>query len=66
MPRFVPALLSLDWGVSRSVGDFSGNYRPRPQRPVIVQDEYGRELCRYVTSAHLQLITYEGAELVRQ
>ncbi|KZT12715.1 uncharacterized protein LAESUDRAFT_12664 [Laetiporus sulphureus 93-53] len=29
------------------VGDFSGNYRPpRNPRPVIVQDEYGREICR--------------------
>ncbi|OBZ71796.1 hypothetical protein A0H81_08293 [Grifola frondosa] len=28
------------------VGDFSGNYRPRRPRPVIVQDQYGREICR--------------------
>ncbi|KAI9001167.1 hypothetical protein BD414DRAFT_24574 [Trametes punicea] len=29
------------------VGDFSGHYRPpRRPRPVIVQDQYGREICR--------------------
>ncbi|KAI0723418.1 hypothetical protein C8Q76DRAFT_394810 [Earliella scabrosa] len=29
------------------VGDFSGRYRPpRRPRPVIVQDQYGREICR--------------------
>lgn len=30
-----------------SVGDFSGRYRPpRRPRPVIVQDQYGHEICR--------------------
>ncbi|KAL6299101.1 hypothetical protein BKA93DRAFT_830148 [Sparassis latifolia] len=28
------------------LGDFSGNYKPAPIRPVIIQDQYGREICR--------------------
>lgn len=31
-----------------SVGDFSGYYVPQPLHPVIVEDEYGREICRSV------------------
>ncbi|EJF62999.1 hypothetical protein DICSQDRAFT_126110 [Dichomitus squalens LYAD-421 SS1] len=35
------------------VGDFSGKYRPpRRPRPVIVQDQYGREICREHGSHH--------------
>ncbi|KAI1792947.1 hypothetical protein LXA43DRAFT_972275 [Ganoderma leucocontextum] len=35
------------------VGDFSGQYRPpRRTRPVIVQDQYGREICREHGSHH--------------
>ncbi|OSX60456.1 hypothetical protein POSPLADRAFT_1047893 [Postia placenta MAD-698-R-SB12] len=47
IPGGAPVIFEDDDGneITR-VGDFSGNYRPRPQRPVIVQDEYGRELCR--------------------
>lgn len=29
-----------------SVGDFSGYYVPQPLHPVIVEDEYGHEICR--------------------
>ena len=36
------------WSMDISVGDFSGRYQPpRKPRPVIVQDHYGREICRY-------------------
>ena len=51
-PFFSKTAVNLNF--HRRVGDFSGRYKPpRRLRPVIVQDQYGREICRYVCGKQL-------------
>ena len=38
------------WPLPNRVGDFSERYRPRRQRPVIIEDSRGREIARCGTA----------------